>query len=191
MIINPQAIIDQNIIVPAEGEPEMILNLEDPECQLQQNGIDLRLSSACEIDGLARFSLHKKSDEKPRFWPMEPNKDGFFSFAPKRFYSVDFMEYINPIPVEMSASIIVRSSINRYSGMITTGWWDAGFEGRLGAVFRPDLFTEIQRGVRMCQIIFFPSDSARLYQGQYLKQSSHSNHGRDETESQLTLPGIE
>ncbi len=177
MIINPQEIIDQNIIVPAEGEPKMIIDPKDPECQLQQNGIDLRLSSACEIDGTVRFSMHKKNDEKPRFWPMEPNKDGFLSFSPKRFYSVDFMEYINPIPAEMSASIVVRSSINRYSGMITTGWWDAGFEGRLGATYRPTMYTEIQRGVRMCQIIFYRSESARLYEGQYLKQGSHSNHG--------------
>ncbi len=191
MIINPQLIIDQNIIVPAEGEPEMVVNLEDPECQLQQNGIDLRLSSACEIDAHVRFSLHKKSDEKPRFWPVKPDADDFYTFSAKRFYSIDFMEYINPIPADMSATIVVRSSINRYSGMITTGWWDAGFEGRLGAVFRPDLYTEIQRGVRMCQIIFFPSDSARLYQGQYLKQSSHSNYGRDKEDPQLKLPGME
>ncbi len=189
MIISPQIIIDQNIIVPAEGEPDMILDSQDSECQLQQNGIDLRLSSACEIDGQAKFSRYKKDELRPRFWPEEL-KDGFLRFWPRRVYSIDFMEYINPIPANMSANIIVRSSINRFSGTIMTGWWDAGFEGRLGAVFRPDMYTEIEPGVRMGQIIFFPSDSARLYEGQYLKQSSHSNYGENE-DSQPALPGME
>ena len=181
MIINPQTIIDQGIIVPADGEPVMILDPDDDEYQLQQNGIDLRLASACEVTSekghITKFSLYKQDELRPDFQQVQPTKDGFLRFTPGNMYSLDFMEYVNPIPSEMSADIVVRSSINRFSGTVTTGWWDAGFEGRLGATYRPTMYTEIQRGVRMCQIIFYRSESARLYEGQYLKQGSHSNHG--------------
>jgi deoxycytidine triphosphate deaminase len=170
-IVNPREILDQGYVRPFEGNPDIITDSADEECALQQNGIDLRLDTVQVADGATRFSLYKKKDTRCTYYPLEPNADNDFLFFPGKQYAVDFFEEVE-IPVGLSAYVFVRSSINRYSGMLLTGYWDSGFKGRLGGVFRPYLPTTIERGCRMAQIVFYRSDSAKLYKGQYQNQKT-------------------
>lgn len=170
-VVNPKWILDEGYVRPFEGNPEIITDSNDGECALQQNGIDLRLDTVQVADGATRFSLYKKKDTRCTYYPLEPNADNDFLFFPGKQYAIDCMEWVE-IPMGLSAYVFVRSSLNRYSGTFLTGYWDSGFKGRLGGIFRPYLPTTIEKGCRIAQIVFFRSDPARPYEGQYQNQQT-------------------
>lgn len=171
-IVNPFIVLKEGWISPFEGNPAIIIDANDDECALQQNGIDLRLDSVDVAEGGSIFTLYKKGDQRCKYYNLEPDASGNFTFFPGRQYGINFMEWIE-VPERMCAYIFMRSSINRYSGTFFSALWDAGFRGRLGGVFRPTVTTIIERGYRIAQIVFFKSDSYRLYDGQYQDQKTH------------------
>ncbi len=179
-VVNPREILDMGAVKPIEGASPIIIDPEDGECQLQQNGIDLRLDSVSVVKRGAssiftRYKLHDKQcvyEEVPLQgvdMNMEPLPVMLYTLQAGRQHAMDFMEEID-VPENMSAYLFVRSSINRYSGSFLTGYWDSGFRGRLGGIYRPSVNTYIDRGCRVAQVVFFRSDSARLYDGQYQDQ---------------------
>ena len=170
-IVNPKWILDNGYVKPFDGNPAIVTDPNDPECALQQNGIDLRLDTVQAADGATRFSLGKKRDTRCTYYPLEPDAQNDFLFFPGKQYAVDYMEWVE-IPQGTAAYIFVRSSVNRYSGVLLTGLWDAGFRGRAGAIYRPYIPTTVERGVRMAQIVFFRADSYRPYEGQYQDQKT-------------------
>ena len=169
-IINPKIILDNGWVRPFEGRSPIIIDPNDGECALQQNGIDLRLDEVQVADGASVFTLGKKADIRCKYYKLEPDSDNNrFPLFPDRQYALDFMELVD-VPENMFAYIFVRSSLNRYSGIFLTGAWDSGFRGRLGGIFRPYIPTFIERGVRVAQIVFFSADTHRMYEGQYKDQ---------------------
>lgn len=171
MIINPQKILDDKVVTAAEGEAELILDPKNSECQLQQNGVDLRLSKAYLASGFSRFTIRKANDHKCSYEEMIPDQVGYLYFRIGQQYALDFAEYVD-IPENMCAYLFMRSSINRYSGTFLTALYDAGFRGRIGGIYRPTIDTTIEVGCRIAQIVFIESDSHRLYTGQYQDQKS-------------------
>lgn len=168
--VDPQFILDSGFVTALDGYPDIVTDLDSEECALQQNGIDLRLAEASVAGGTSRFTVNKASDSRCTYHPMQPDASGMFLFQAGKQYGVDFMEHIT-IPDNMSAYIVMRSSFNRYSGMLLSAWWDSGFRGRLGCIFRPTIDTTVEVGVRMGQVIFLRSDSCRQYDGQYQDQT--------------------
>lgn len=168
-IINPSEALDRGWVRPYEDRPAIIVDPEDPECALQQNGIDLRVDEVSAADGHTVFTLNKEKDRRCNYFPLETDENDCFLFLPGRQYGVDFMEWIE-VPENTCAYIFMRSSINRYSGMFFSALWDSGFRGRLGGIFRPYIGTHFQRGCRMAQVVFLRSDCHRLYDGQYQDQ---------------------
>ncbi len=184
-IVNPKHILEIGAVRPAEGCPPIITDITDPNCALQQNGIDLRLDDAALAAGCTNFFVDKKRDRRCDYHQVFINSDNTFNFQPGKQYSLDFMEWIE-VPENMAAYLFLRSSVNRFSGTVFTGLWDAGFKGRLGGIFRPSVLTNVERGFRMAQVVFFYSDSYRTYEGQYQNQQHHvgivkeKEHGRRE-----------
>jgi len=172
-VVNPSTIIEQGIVSPAEGFPEIIVDDNNPECALQQNGIDLRLAEVGIASGTTRFTLGKRDDSKCSYNPVLPDSAGMFTFQPGQQYALDFMEWVDT-PKNLSSYIFTRSSVNRYSGIFMTGYWDSGFRGRLGGIFRPSVPTTVEVGCRMAQIVFFKSNPAKLYDGQYQDQDKQA-----------------
>lgn len=173
-IVNPKHILEIGAVRPAEGFPGIITDTADPNCALQQNGIDLRLASVAIAAGGTSFFVDKRRDVRCEYHEIPINNDNTFAFRVGQQYSVDFMEWIE-VPKDMAAYMFLRSSVNRFSGTVFTGLWDAGFKGRLGGIYRPSVLTRIEYGFRMAQIVFFYSDSHRMYEGQYQNQLSHVN----------------
>jgi len=171
-IINPSIVLREGWVRPFEGNPVIITDLNDGECALQQNGIDLRLDSIDIAEGGSIFTLYKKSDQHCKYYNLESDATNNFTFFPGHQYGINFMEWVE-VPERTCAYIFMRSSINRYSGTFFSALWDSGFKGRLGGVFRPSVTTIIERGYRIAQIVFFKSDSHRLYDGQYQGQKTH------------------
>lgn len=170
-IVDPKYVLDQGWVTPFNEFPDIVVDSEDGECALQQNGIDLRLAEASMAIGNSRFTLYKEEEERCSYHPLQPDQKSIFTFQAGKQYAVEFMEWID-IPENMSAYILMRSSFNRYSGTLLSAWWDSGFRGRLGCIYRPSVDTTVEFGVRMAQVVFIRSDSCRSYEGQYKDQTS-------------------
>lgn len=170
-IVDPSFVLAQEWVTPFDPFSDIVIDPEDEECALQQNGIDLRLAEARVAVGNSRFTLNKQDDNRCDYHPLVPDQSNIFTFQAGKQYAVDFMEWID-IPANMSAYIIMRSSFNRYSGILLSAWWDSGFRGRLGCIYRPFVDTTVEFGVRMAQVVFIRSDSCRLYEGQYKDSTS-------------------
>ena len=161
-IISPLEILEKKIVYVDGGE----LILSGDENQMQQCGIDLRLAKAYNISGPTEFFVSKKST-KPDLFPLAIS-DNCYLFKAGQQYALDFVEDIS-VPEDMAAMIINRSTINRFSGTISSGVYDPGFrsKGGCGAVYRPTRDTKIEIGFRMAQVVFYTAKSASLYSGQY------------------------
>ena len=164
-IISPKEILEKNIVYVSSG-PSIVVDDNNPENQIQQVGIDLRLIKAYKIAGPAEFYVSKKTI-KPELVEL-PINDNCYLFKAGEQYAIDFIEDVI-IPSDMAALIINRSTVNRFSGTITSGVFDPGFrsKGGCGAIFRPTYTTKIEVGFRMAQIVFYSASSASLYAGQY------------------------
>jgi len=162
MKINPKYILEQKIVFSASGQPAI-----DVENQLQQNGIDLRLAKAEKVVGIHEMYIDKKKDHRPDFIEMQV-VNNCYVFEPGFQYALTFMEDVK-VPSGMCAMVIHRSSLNRFSGSIFSGLYDAGFnsDGGCGALFRPVIRTKIEIGTRVAQIVFDKAEEASLYNGQY------------------------
>ena len=181
-IVNPKHILEIGAVKPAEGYPDIITDIKDPNCALQQNGIDLRLADAAVAAGSTSFFVDKKKDVRCDYHAIPINSDSTFLFQPGKQYAVDFMENID-VPKDMAAYLFLRSSVNRYSGVFMTGLYDAGFRGRLGGIFRPFISTRIEAGFRLAQVVFFYADSNRPYSGQYQDQVSQAKRADSKDEN--------
>jgi deoxycytidine triphosphate deaminase len=164
-IVNPKEVLEKGIIYVESG-PTIIVDEENPENQCQQVGIDLRLAKAFKIVGPVEFSVSKKTT-KPNLIEIAP-VNGYYYFESGEQYAIDFIEDVR-VPADMAALVINRSTVNRFSGTVTSGVYDPGFQskGGCGAIFRPTYSTKIEQGFRMAQIVFYRASSASLYSGQY------------------------
>jgi len=150
-VINPQRIVDERIIE----------NLTDDFYEVQQNGIDLTLESISLITGGVLKKDSRKIDE---YIEVECEK-GIYKLMPGA-YSIEFNQKIK-VPENMCAQIVQRSTLNRMGAFILSGVYDSGFSNKIGAVLRVDVPIEVEKGVRIAQIMFFEAESASLYQGIY------------------------
>ncbi len=97
---------------------------------------------------------------------MVPLPDSYELFG-GRVYVFDAMEYIQVPDNVVALSLIHRSTFNRRGTIVESGVWDSGFEGMVGGSFRPLTNITIQRGTRVCQILFAEADAFRPYEGEY------------------------
>jgi deoxycytidine triphosphate deaminase len=67
--------------------------------------------------------------------------------------------------------IVQRSSLNRMGSFFTTGWWDSGFDNKMGGIIRPSIDILIAPNTRVAQFIAFSSESASMYNGIYKRQN--------------------
>lgn len=168
-IINPKEVLDAKHVKAYDEYPEIVTDVNHPECQIQQNGIDCRLAEVHVAAGSTDFYVVKEAQRRCDYHPVPMNNDDTYYFEPGKQYACDFFEEIS-IPAGAMAYLFMRSSLNRYSGVFLTGLYDAGFKGRIGGIFRPSVPTRIQHGFRMAQVVFFYADSFRNYDGQYQGQ---------------------
>lgn len=168
-VVNPKDILDMGAIYPIEGQPAIITDIDDPECQLQQNGIDLRLDEVSVAVGTTDFFIDKEAQDRCSYETVHRDERGVYLLEPPNQYGMDFQEWVK-VPDNMLAYLFVRSSVNRYSGSFLVGNYDSGFQGRVGGIFRPSVPTRFERGFRIAQIVFFRAEPHRTYSGQYQNQ---------------------
>lgn len=158
MVLNPQRMIDQGIL----------FNLKDPAHQCQQNGVDLHVKEFYELTSTGTIYKERSViSERKTLIPIQCLEGMFWCFSSPGYYGVTFFEGCN-LPAHVSAEIKVRSSLLRSGVIIKSGWFDSGFHtdslGCFALVTKP---IDIEEGSRIAQIVFYHSDSCKLYDGQF------------------------
>lgn len=133
--------------------------------QIQPNGIDLTIKSISAIDGPGILS--KERTIIPPTIELSPG-GGRYILSPG-CYSIIFNEIIN-VPKDVVGIIFQRSSLSRMGGYTTSGIYDSGYRGELGCMLHLEYKIEIEKGVRLAQIVFLEAQSYNLYSGQYGKK---------------------
>ena len=110
-------------------------------------------------------------DKEIKYREIEEEK---IIIAPHSFLLATTEEYIK-LPDNVTAFVEGRSSIGRMGLFIqNAGWVDAGFEGKITLELynANSLPIELQRGRRVCQLVFCQMDQAaeKPYRGKYFKQ---------------------
>jgi len=166
MFINPLTAIEQGWITGTFSDKN-----------IQPNAIDFTLDKLFTIDHENAFILSEddkymrggeeieaEHDEEDglHYWPIDirTSYDGMSSMYVK-------------LPEGVACMLIVRSTLNRNGIFITSGLYDSGYEGHIGfALHNISGPAKIATGTRVGQIMFIPSDSAKMYDGGW-------NHGKD------------
>ncbi len=174
MIISPKEVVDKRYVFPVS------------ENQIQPNGIDLTLKSINQVEGVG--SILKEGTQLPDYKQVSPLSGNFavrenfspeleaavldpqrdvYELSPHTVYELEFNEAVN-IPDNLSAYIHHRSSIVRSGGIVRSGWYDSGFQHNTSGCFMScHLALFLEKDTRIAQIIFFKSDSAGSYDGQF------------------------
>ena len=134
------------------------------ESQIQPNGVDLSVGEVYEFKS---GGLLGKKRELPEYRLIEPGNNGIYMLSPGP-YLVRYKEVVR-IPSNAIGLVFPRSSLQRIGATIYTSVWDSGYEGRgvgLMVVFNPNGI-RLERGAKICQIIFIDAKSSSLYSGVY------------------------
>ena len=150
MITNPITVLDNKWVT----FPGVRM---DPK-QLQPNGIDVRLKSAQRICG-HRLYLSQNETTHCDKTDVIADDDGNLDF--------ETLEYAK-IPENSVAMVYGRSTLNRNGILIRSSLYDSGFENYIGFTMYAFSGLRTQVGVRLAQIVFYPAEYSRLYNGQYM-----------------------
>lgn len=163
MLINPYHAINEG----------WISGIRDLEKQVQPNAIDFTLDKVHQISSTV-FRLHTDENGKEQkimrdMAPVEPevlDNVSYFVLEPTSCFDGMSDVYVN-IPEGVAAMMVIRSTLNRNGVYLVSGLYDSGYNGHIGFVLynlsKGSAFLEV--GSRVGQIMFFPSENAKLYAG--------------------------
>ena len=149
---------------------------------IQPNAFDVRLDRVFEFNeapidsGIQNtFSLTADDEKihalKQELYPLSSN--GTFVLRKGNSYEIIFQGTIKMGATE-AGWIVPRSSLNRNGIFITSGLYDAGYEGVMAACMHVmgANFT-VMRGARLGQFLLFHAETAHRYSGNYGVSSEH------------------
>lgn len=128
---------------------------------IQPNGIDFRLERVFQLTG--NFELTKTSKKNRQVTELEHY--GIFPLFPGEYDILTNLKV--KLPADIAATIMIRSSLSRNGLLFGNGLYDSGYEGTVGTVLHIPCQVQIEKGVRIGQIVFHSAQSAHKYNGQY------------------------
>lgn len=178
MFISPRIAIASGWIKRADGT-------EISDAYIQPNAIDFTIDRA--FSSAASTTVFKAVDtvidgelktikQFPEFAELtavedaDPKFDRVPMFLLPPQSSIDFLsDFYVEVPEGVAALLIVRSTFNRGGNFVTSGLYDSGFKGNIGAALHNNGSTDafIGKGTRVGQIIFVQSESVGVYAGGY------------------------
>lgn len=171
------------IINPREAIANGWITGQIDEDNIQPNGIDFTVDDLYKLDRDAsvfflgtRTKKHAKWEKMVPYDALHDNKFREQSFHLNSNSMYDFQSNMRvTLPEDgVSAFLIGRSTLNRNGLFITSGWYDSAFDGQISGMLRTSqLQAVIAKGARIGQIIFFKSDAAKAYNGQYQGNAGH------------------
>ena len=166
-LLNPRKIVELGIVRGMNSEK-----------QIQPNAIEMTADRIFKVDGKT-WLLTEDDKEHRESHEIFPNADGVWVLDPNSVYDVMSNLYTE-VPEGMAALVNIRSTLNRAGIRLSTGVWDSGFKGNLGAILHTPSGCEFELGVgtRIAQVLFFASDSEGTYAGGYnLEAGKHWTEG--------------
>lgn len=177
MFISPQVAIEKGWIKRSDGK-------EISAAYIQPNAIDFTIDRAFLATGVVEFKAIdvivdgelKTLKQFPEFVELQASEDADPKFAGGPMFlvnpqsSIDFLsDFYVDIPEGVAALLIVRSTFNRGGNFVTSGLYDSGFKGNIGAALHNNGSSNafVGKGTRIGQIIFVSSDSVGMYAGGY------------------------
>lgn len=178
MFISPQTAIDSGWIKRADGteitadyiQPNAIDFTIDRVFTSQLSAVPFKVADV-NVDGVV-----KTVKQFPEFEELTPSEDADPKYdRVPLFYlpngaSYDFLsDFYVELPEGVAALLIVRSTFNRAGVFVTSGLYDSGFKGNIGAALHNNGNTSafVGKGTRVGQIIFVKSESVGSYTGGY------------------------
>jgi len=188
--IDPGIVLAEGWVYVPEGEPEI-----DPDEQLQQVGIDLRLEDVSKIDGQSFIPSQGKSHiAQPRRLRSHMYREQIGDSNPDRtdtkniaaegwilepgFYEFGLIEHCK-IPQGYLAHIWGRSSLVRSGTLALSMVYDPGFESQLSVPAIVHVPIHISYHARVAQIVFEEVGGERIYDGQYQGRRTDGSFARD------------
>lgn len=181
------------IINPREAIANGWIKGDITDDNIQPNGIDFTLDDLYKLDKEANVfflgtttKAHAKWTKMQTYDALHREKgvdfrEASFQLNPQSMY--DFQSNMRvTLPTDgVSALLIGRSTLNRNGLFITSGWYDSGFDGQISGMLRTSqLGAVIAKGARIGQIIFYKSDAAKAYNGQYQGNAGHWTEGKND-----------
>jgi len=143
--------------------------------QIQPNAVDLRVDKIYQQRGF--FALTKAHTEHRDKKELNPDWDSsndisLFKLVPGA-YEVTFLETVKMADDELGW-VTQRSSLLRNGLTLTSGLYDAGYEGQVGGLLVVRGFEAyIERHTRLAQFLVAKADTYKKYEGQYGAGSKH------------------
>lgn len=177
MFISPQTAIDNGWIKRADGtpisneyiQPNAIDFTIDRMFTAEHSGTHFKVVDTLVDGTVTTVKQFPKFEEMYTYEDSDPKFDRVPMFFLERG-SYDFLsEFYVELPEGVAALLIVRSTFNRAGLFVTSGLYDSGFKGNIGAALHNNGFTNasVGKGTRVGQIIFVASDSVGSYAGGY------------------------
>jgi len=135
----------------------------DEKC-LSPNAVDLRLTKVFKIlDNTFVLDEESKSHRGTR--AIETEVDGYWHLWPGAYEIVLGNITIGP---DEAGFVLPRSTLNRNGVYITTGLYDSGYNGAMGACLHvtTSLF-KVKPGTRVAQFLLFKAEALHQYDGSY------------------------
>lgn len=169
MIINPATAVEYGILTDNTASD---VNPKD----VQPNGLDFRIMRMFELSGDA-FTISAEGKSHRKAQEIFPRADGYFHLKPNHQYDIstnldiDLTRYRDQpgFPAYL-ALLKMRSTFTRNGFNMTSGVYDTGFKGNIGAVITTP---PAQRSHRVApntpvgQVLIYEATPAKLYNGQY------------------------
>lgn len=150
-----------------------VSGINDLDTQVQPNAIDFTLDKLFHICPPDNSPLIITNDKKLNVLPtnilVTPDAQNYWLLNYVGAYDIMSNVYVE-LPPGVVAKLIIRSTFNRSGMFITSGLYDQGFKGHVGAVLHHPLNidTAIEVGTRVGQIEFWQAqDSGDVYSGGY------------------------
>lgn len=154
------------------GNPPLLAPLDDPDQQIQPNGVDLTLESVWRTGGVGAIGVANASRVIPDRVAVTPSPDGWCHLTPGT-YIIRFHEVV-ALPLDLMAFGRPRSSLLRCGAAIHTAVWDAGYHGRSEAllVVYAAEGIRLQLGARALQLVFLRLEApTHAYDGAYQREN--------------------
>ena len=164
MIISPKIAVEKG----------WILDLKDPDKQIQPNAIDFTADKAFDVADKEFYvsETHKQMRGGEEVFP----KSTFFEANCRNTWCIaggEMLDFLSDVYVDLpegvAAQLVIRSTLARNGLQLVSGLYDSGFKGHIGFLLhnRHKFEALIAEGTRVGQIIFIGADSAGTYQGGY------------------------
>ena len=148
---------DTEIRELCKSDTPLLADFIDFDRQLQPTGFDVTVRGVHQLVGVSQIGgpYNSKVAEEVLIRPQE----SYYTLAPGA-YLININEYV-ALPNEIMGLIFPRSTLFRCGGILQSGVWDGGFNGRgrLGLLIQGVQELKIEENCPIAQMVFFRSNN--------------------------------